>query len=250
MLKRAVLICVLAALLPTRAPALETDDLVALAAMPLAVAAVSEITDVPVSDLIDVVTLLNQAEVPAVQFVEVVRYTPALIVTDIEPDFGDVLRAQIAAGLRGPDLFPVIEQQFVAYDLPVVDLNAQQVVTVVDSPTFVPQVVTTRVATFRTHPHGGPPGQLKKAVGVQTGAEIVHPNRARARERVVASKPREAKVHRVKPERVKPQRVDRVVTQPKAHGNPHAGSGPAGNPGKGHGGGGGGGGKGHGKGKG
>jgi len=35
----------------------------------------------------------------------------------------------------------------------------------------------------RAHPHGGPPGQLKKQFGLKTGAEVVH------RERVVVQPP-------------------------------------------------------------
>jgi hypothetical protein len=34
-----------------------------------------------------------------------------------------------------------------------------------------------RVAEAKSHPHGGPPGQLKKQMGLQTGAEVVHGSR-------------------------------------------------------------------------
>lgn len=229
MLKRITLILALAAL-PIQASALDTEDLLALVAMPLAVAAVSEATDVPMSDLMDVVTLLNDADVPPVQFVEVVRYAPVAFVAGIEPDFDDVLRLQIEQGVRGPELITVIEQQFVSYGLPSVDLNTTRVVTVVDEP-FLPEVVRTRIATAKAHPHGGPPGQLKKQRGVQTGAEIVH--RTSKPERVVVTKrqePREVKVHVAKPD--KPKHENRGGD--KGHGG-----------GKDHGGG-----KGHGKGKG
>jgi hypothetical protein len=258
MFKRVVLALAVAAL-PFQANALETKDLLALVAMPLAVAAVSEVTDIPMNDLIDVVTLLNDAEVPPVQFVEVVRYVPVALVSDTEPRFEDVLREQIALGFRGSALVPVIEEQFVAYGLPVIDLNTTRVVTVVDEP-FIPPVVTTRVTEIRTHPHphGGPPGQLKKVAGVQTGAEIVHgrkPGHDKGRDRVhvtrvveqprvVVAKPKVAKLQVVKPQVVKPQ----VVKPQKEHG------GDQGNRGGGHEDhgdkGGGGGGKGHGKGKG
>jgi hypothetical protein len=46
-------------------------------------------------------------------------------------------------------------------------------VVVVDQNVIPPEVVQ-RVESVKQHPHGGPPGQLKKIVGVQTGAEIVH----------------------------------------------------------------------------
>lgn len=178
--KRIVLVLVFAlAALPLQASPLENEDLLALVAMPLAVAAVSEVTDVPMNDLIDVVTLLNDANVPPVQFVEVVRYAPVALVVDTEPDFDDVLRAQIAQGIQGPALVTVIEQHYVTVGLRDVDLDAPRVVTVVDEK-FIPEVVTTRIAEVKAHPHGGPPGQLKKAAGVQTGAEIVHGKRGKA----------------------------------------------------------------------
>jgi len=267
MLKRAVLIAALIAL-PMRASAFETDNLLALAMMPLAVAAASEVTNVPVSDLVDVVTLLNQANVPPAQFVEIVRYTPVLLVEDVTPSFDTVLRQQIANGIEGSALFPVIERQFVAYDLPPVDLDTIPTVVPVVRETFIPDVVTTRVAEMRTrtHPHGGPPGQLKKQIGVQTGAEVVHGTfpgrghgRTRTTEHVTVAKPhhvthetRVVKVHPSKPahvkvEHAKPNHVMMPAPPmggpPAMHGNPHAGGG-------GDHGGGGGGGKGHGKGKG
>lgn len=260
MFQRAVLALVLAAL-PLRAAALETDDLLALVAMPLAVAAVSEVTDIPTNDLIDMVTLLNEANVPPAQFVEVVRYSPVALMSDTEPAFDDVLRAQIAEGIAGPALVPMIEQHYISLGLPDVDLDAPRVRTVATE-SFVPDVVTTRVAEVRakTHPHGGPPGQLKKVAGVQTGAEIVHgrkpgrapavanSNRRKVREVHVAH---EAKVkHEAKAKReVHVAREVKVAHEPKVHGNAgkvdHGnGNGNAGNGnGNGHG-------KGHGKGKG
>jgi len=45
---------------------------------------------------------------------------------------------------------------------------------IVDRDVIVPPVVVSRVASVRAHPHGGPPGQLKKELGLQTGAEVVH----------------------------------------------------------------------------
>ena len=250
MFKRVVLALALAAL-PLQASALDNEDLLALVAMPLAVAAVSEVTDVPMNDLIDVITLMNDAAVPPAQFIEVVRYAPAV------PNLDDVLRTEIQSGVRGVALVPVIEQQFMSAGIRDVDLDAPRAVTVIDEETFVPEVV-------RTHPHGGPPGQLKKAAGVQTGAEIVHGthpghgrNDAAARrepassDRVVVRErraPRRVEVHR---EHAEPKASRRVE---KSHGGDmHEGRGPGkhGGGGHGHGGGGGhGGGKGHGKGKG
>lgn len=170
---------VAALILPAQpAAALEVDnDLLALVAMPLAVAAVSEITDVPANDLIDMVTLLNDANVPPVQFVEVVRYVPvALVVEDTtQPRFIEVVRQQEQAGVRGIQLVTFIEERLPYYGLPVVDFDvtAPRLVDI-EQDQIVPAVVRTRIAAVKAHPHGGPPGQLKKAAGVQTGAGIVH----------------------------------------------------------------------------
>jgi len=54
----------------------------------------------------------------------------------------------------------------------VVTAPAQQ--TFVMQEPYVPPVVITRVIEVRSHPHGGPPGQLKKQLGLKTGAQVVH----------------------------------------------------------------------------
>src|SRR5688500_11562798 len=178
------LVCLIptaALVLPAQsAGALEVyNDLLALVAMPLAVAAVSEITDVPVNDLIDVVTLLNDADVPPIQFVEVVRYVPvALVAQDTtQPRFIEVVREREQAGLRGTALVTFIEERLNTYGLPAaidLDVTAPRLVELDDDEDIVPVMVRARVAQVKAHPHGGPPGQLKKVAGVQTGAEIVH----------------------------------------------------------------------------
>jgi len=167
-------------LAPTQAEALENEELLSLVAMPLAVAAVSEITDVPVDDLMDVVTLLNDAAVPPPQFVEVVRYVPVALVAETDdPDFVEFLRERRQEGLRGTALVTSIEEQIRVYGMPEVELAVSRPRTIdVFHETFVPKLVLTRlVEVRRNHPHGGPPGQLKKVAGVQTGAEIVHRDR-------------------------------------------------------------------------
>ena len=179
-----------AALIPGQAQALENEELLALVAMPLAVAAVSEMTDVPMNDLIDVVTLMNDAAVPPAQFVEVVRYAPVALVVEAEqPRFAQYVRVQYDSGLRGPALVNSIEERFQVYGINGVDLDvtAPRLVDVDDD--FIPAIVHTRIAEHRSHPHGGPPGQLKKQLGVQTGAEVVHgskPGKKRADDRVVS----------------------------------------------------------------
>jgi len=190
MLKRLAVASLLVTLLPLRAAALDTEDILALVAMPLAVAAVSEMTDVPANQLVDVVTLLNDAEVPPAQFVEVVRYVPVALVTPVEgPTFVEYVRAREQEGVRGTQLVNVIEERFRLIDVPVdLDVVAPRVVEM-DRDKFIPEIVRTRVAEARTvkaHPHGGPPGQLKKTLGVQTGAEVVHGEQPR----VVVAKPR------------------------------------------------------------
>ena len=178
-------------LAPTQAEALENEELLSLVAMPLAVAAVSEITDVPVNQLIDVVTLLNDAAVPPPQFIEVVRYVPvALVVEDDQPDFVEFVRLREQEGLRGTALVTSIEERIRIYGVPEVELAVTRPRTIdVVEETFIPVPVRTRLAEVRrSHPHGGPPGQLKKEAGVQTGAEIVHRDRERG------EKPRKWKV--------------------------------------------------------
>jgi hypothetical protein len=192
--KRTVLIALLAGTLlgPARsAAALETDDLLSLVAMPLAVAAVSEIADVPINELMDVVSLMNDAAVPPTQFVEVVRYVPvALVIDDDRTDFVDFVRSEQQGGIRGTGLVTSIEERMrTTYAIPSADFDIvrPRVIDVVETE-FVPQIVRTRITEVRTqraHPHGGPPGQLKKAAGVQTGAEIVHGTTRRDDDRVV-----------------------------------------------------------------
>jgi hypothetical protein len=252
--------------LPVKAEALETNELLALVAMPLAVAAVSEVTDVPMSDLMDVVTLLNDANVPPVQFVEVVRYAPVALVVEEEPTrtpFVEFVRTRFDAGVVGVPLVTEIEREIRFYGVPDAELDViAPSLVIADNDDFIPAPVRTRLAAQRSgHPHGGPPGQLKKERGLQTGAEVVHEARRAARvdgdfdDRRVAKKarrgkaPKAAKIDRVeRADRV--ERVDRggrVAKAPKAD---RGGRGHGNNDGNGKGNSGGGNGKGKGKGKG
>lgn len=176
----AVVVLAATLLAPSQAQALENEELLSLVAMPLAVAAVSEMTDVPVNQLMDVVTLLNDAAVTPPQFIEVVRYVPvALVVEDNQPDFVEFIRLREREGLRGTALVTSIQEQIPVYGVPEMELAVTRPRTIdVAEDTFLPAPVRTRLAEFRrNHPHGGPPGQLKKVAGVQTGAEIVHGDR-------------------------------------------------------------------------
>lgn len=246
MIKRLAVASLLAVLLPMRAHGLETEDLLALVAMPLAVAAVSEMSDVPQDQLIDMVTLLNDAAVSPAQFIEVVRYAPvALVTVDPEqPTFVEFVRARKEEGLRGTQLVSAIEDRFRAIGVPAeLTVTAPRVVEL-DRDAFVPELVRMRVSEAKMHPHGGPPGQLKKVAGVQTGAEIVHRDRDRVKpkkvrgEQVIIADPRtfDREMARVTQER------PRGNSENHGHGKPAKAD---------HGGGNGGGnGKGHGKGKG
>ncbi|HEX6096918.1 MAG TPA: hypothetical protein VF432_11385 [Thermoanaerobaculia bacterium] len=257
-------------------------DPLALVAMPLAVAAVSEVTDVPAGDLISFITALNRARMPAPQFVEVVRYSPVVLVDTTErPLFLRYVTTEIDRGVIGRPLAFALADRIGIEDL-VDDIGEPRIVFDRDfdddRDVFLPAVVTTRVATMRAHPHGGPPGQLKKERGLQTGAEVVHgtPRRSSAQRstaRVARDRdddrkaPKKAKVRqvrsdgdrgkarvtrnvsggkdrgpRVKAERVKPSQVSRP-SKSNGGGKSRVAK-PQGS--KGHGGGGGGGGKGHG----
>jgi hypothetical protein len=205
----------LAVLIPTQAQALDNEELLALVAMPLAVAAVSEVTDVPMNDLIDVVSLMNDALVPPAQFIEVVRYAPVALVVDTqEPRFPAFVQVQFDNGLRGTALVSSIEDRFHVYGVEGVDLDvtAPRVVDVEDD--FVPQIVRTRIAERKAHPHGGPPGQLKKARGLKTGAEVVHET-LKATDRVVVTRVVEDKPAK----RVKEDKHVAVKAKGKGHGS-------------------------------
>ncbi len=142
-------------------------DPLALVAMPLAVAAVAELTNVPMQDFISLLSAMNRAEVPPVQFVELVRYSPVVLLDDaarpvfiryVTTDMRDLRRDAYALALA---------QQLRSYGADDLDvIRVSEPVYVVDR-TYFPAVV-------RDHPHGGPPGQLKKQLGLQTGAEVVH----------------------------------------------------------------------------
>lgn len=157
--------------------AADSDDLLSLIAMPLAVAAAAELTGVPMNDLSMLVASLNQAAMPPAQIVKVLRYAPVAFVVQepSEPRFVQYVQTHVVRGVRGPALVDVIEQRLRTYDVdPRLTVVERPRVTIVEEGDFFPPVVRTRVATARTHPHGGPPGQLKKERGLQTGAEVVH----------------------------------------------------------------------------
>ena len=195
-------------------------DPLALVAMPLAVAAASEITGVPPMELASLVSLLNQGAVPPRQFVEIVRYSPAALI-DPDPAFLTYVTTQVGDGSRGVTLSRLIEDRYEVLGVDDVDIvNAPRLTTV------------TEVAAV-SHPHGGPPGQLKKQLGLQTGAEVVHgahPGQGKARvaarkaerraERVASSRGngggKSRKAERVSSPKRKAERAQRVERAPRA----------------------------------
>jgi len=142
-----------------------SNDLLSLIAMPLAVAALSEMDGVPQDQLASLLGILNQGNLPPAQFVDTLRYVPVALVE--QPDFVPYVQTQVSNGVTGPALVTVIDQRLPQY---VPTPAASNIVVTQD---YIPRPVRTRVAEWHTHPHGGPPGQLKKIYGVQTGAEAM-----------------------------------------------------------------------------
>lgn len=211
---------------PLRA-GLVSNDLLALVAMPLAVSAIADIAGVPAAELANLVATLNNANVAPVRVIEVLRYAPVALVAD-DGGFVQFVRTEFNQGTTGDALVTVIANRLRDYDVdPQIGRERSRVVFVDQQ--FVPPIVITRVTERRSHPHAGPPGQLKKELGVQTGAEIVHG---------AARKPRRESVQRAeRRERPDVVRERRVVVQernvPRERG-PEVRVKPEGNRGHGH----------------
>lgn len=202
-------------------------DPLALVAMPLAVAAVAEVTDVPAGDLVSFISSLNRARMPPTQFVEVVRYSPVLLVDDRErPLLLSYVTTEIDRGVVGRPLAFALANRIGIDDVDVLDPPA----IVVDRDVLLPPVVVRRVASVKAHPHGGPPGQLKKELGLQTGAEVVHgtrrsrPDRPAVRVDRDRGDDRAARPRKVaRPDRDRDER--RVSKPPRGQGSPGKGGG-------------------------
>src|ERR1041385_3100725 len=80
MLIRRILLAFAVTLFATSAFALDVTNLLSAVAMPLAVAAASDLPGVQQSDLIDLVSQLNAADVPPAEFVQIVRYIPVALI--------------------------------------------------------------------------------------------------------------------------------------------------------------------------
>jgi hypothetical protein len=156
---------------PTSLGSGNSNSLLSLIAMPLAVAALSDIADMPQDQLASLLGTLNQANVPPAQFVDTLRYVPVALVE--QPDFVPYVQSQVSNGVTGPALVTVIDQRLPQY------VPAPAASNIVVTQDYIPPTVRTRVAEWHNHPHGGPPGQLKKIEGFQTGAAIVHRDEVR-----------------------------------------------------------------------
>ena len=178
---------------PTSLGSGNSNDLLSLIAMPLAVAALSDIAGIPQDQLASLLGTLNQAEVPPAQFVDTLRYVPVALVE--QPDFVPYVQTQVSNGVTGPALVTAIDQRLPQYT------PAPAASNIVVTQDYIPRPVRTRVAAWHAHPHGGPPGQLKKIYGVQTGAEamrqeparVIQPQPIAAAPRVVHIPPGQAK---------------------------------------------------------
>lgn len=150
-----------------------SSDALSVIALPLAVAAVADIAGVPQDQLANLVATLNQANVPVVQEVHVIRYVPVALVSDNGQPFVQFVQQQVNQGVTGSALVPVVAQQLQTYypAQPIAMPSAQTTVVEHEVPRHV---IARRVEEVHAHPHGGPPGQLKKVLGLQTGAEVVH----------------------------------------------------------------------------
>jgi hypothetical protein len=148
-----------------------SNDLLSLIAMPLAVAALSDIAGIPQDQLASLLGTLNQADVPPAQFVDTLRYVPVALVE--QPDFVPYVQSQVSNGVTGPALVTVIDQRLPQYT------PAPAASNMVVTQDYIPPTVRTRVAEWHAQPHGGPPGQLKKIEGLRTGAAIVHRDEVR-----------------------------------------------------------------------
>ena len=230
------------------------DDALAVAALPLAVAAVSDIAGVPQDQLARLIATLNNANVPPAQMIELVRYVPVVLVDDPQP-FVAYVQQQTAQGITGPALVPVIVQRLQPF-YPSTTINVTPPRPALINPAtnpvaapavaaapatvrprarivevdrdFVPQVVVNRVAEVRAHPHGGPPGQLKKAEGLQTGAQVVHAEQARPEKEHEHGRGNEERRIVVAQPAPAPPVVQPMVMPPQAQGHGN-GRGPEGN---------------------
>lgn len=177
-MKRSLAALAVVAGLATPAAALEQQYAVSLVEMPVAVARVAEVPTVEQILLNELLEELFDAELPPADFIDIVRYAPVMLVEDRDPELNliELVRTREADGLAGLALAQALRQDLRTWGIPI---TPQVQLVEVRSDEFFPDIVVDRIGYDRlrydsSHPHGGPPGQIKKELGLQTGAEVVH----------------------------------------------------------------------------
>jgi hypothetical protein len=120
-MKKLALSLFLLALAPLQAKAFVSvsaqADLLSYVAMPIAVSSVCDVRGVQTDRVGNLVTYMDQANVPPAAFVDVFRYVPVALVmrTDRRPDFVEWVHGEVTQGVTGPALVTAMEQQLGTY---------------------------------------------------------------------------------------------------------------------------------------
>src|ERR1700692_4116100 len=120
-MKRIALFLILAAIVPLEAKAFNTydsSDVLSYVAMPLAVSAVCDVRGVQTDRVGELVSYMDQANVPPADFVDVFRYVPVALVlrTDNRPDFVEWVHGEVDRGVVGEALVTSMESRLRTYD--------------------------------------------------------------------------------------------------------------------------------------
>jgi hypothetical protein len=120
-MKKLALSCFLLAFMPLQAkafvPISQQSELLSYVAMPLAVSSVCDVRGVQTDRVGELVSYMNQANVPPAAFDDVFRYVPVALVmrTDRHPDFVEWVHGQVVQGVTGPALVSAMETQLGTY---------------------------------------------------------------------------------------------------------------------------------------
>jgi hypothetical protein len=121
MKKISIVLLLLLAFLPIEAKAFNTydsSDVLSYVAMPLAVSAVCDVRGVQTDRVGELVTYMDQANVPPADFIDVFRYVPVALVlrTDNRPDFVEWVHGEVDRGVVGGALVTSMESRLRTYD--------------------------------------------------------------------------------------------------------------------------------------
>lgn len=121
MKKTSLVLLLLLAFLPIAAKAFNTydsSDVLSYVAMPLAVSAVCDVRGVQTDRVGELVTYMDQANVPPADFIDVFRYVPVALVlrTDNRPDFVEWVHGEVDRGVVGEALVTSMESRLRTYD--------------------------------------------------------------------------------------------------------------------------------------